>query len=197
MFPGKTGHGRGPQPASYGSAERARARRRFGFPRPGLADALRGYSTGLGHRRTASPASCLRPGPARRAPRRRIRARTTRYALGRGRAHPAPARALRARQPQRGRTMQRDHAAGSRITPSADSARLRADSVRPTDRRRSADSVCQRPVVDVPRRGRRVSSRRRQRCIKYGPADCPPDCTRGPLCSRRRQELVITARRPA
>ena len=31
---------------------------------------------------------------------------------------------------------------------------------------------------------------------KFGPADYPPECTSAPLRSRRRQELVITARLP-
>ena len=74
MFPGKTGHGRGPRPASYGSAERARARRRLGFLRPEPADALGGYSTGLGDGRTACSASRVLPaaraGAAQCRPRR-------------------------------------------------------------------------------------------------------------------------------
>jgi len=45
-----------------------------------------------------------------------------------------------------------------------------------------------------PIRGRIVSSRRRRRCIKYSPADCPVGCSRGPLRSQRRPELVTTAR---
>jgi len=81
MFPGKAGHSRGLRPASYGSAERSRVRRHLRFP--GSSSPTRSGVTapGLGHRRTAvrHPASCLRPGPARRVPWRRIRARTTRW----------------------------------------------------------------------------------------------------------------------
>ena len=46
-------------------------------------------------------------------------------------------------------------------------------------------------------RGRIVSSRRRRRCIKIQPTRCPPGCSWGSLRSQRRQELVITAHRPA
>jgi hypothetical protein len=48
-----------------------------------------------------------------------------------------------------------------------------------------------------PIRGRIVSSRRRRRCIKIQPTRCPPGCSWGSLRSQRRQELVITAHRPA
>ena len=51
--------------------------------------------------------------------------------------------------------------------------------------------------ADGPHRGRIVSSRRRRRCIKIQPTRCPPGCSWGSLRSQRRQELVITAHRPA
>jgi len=108
MFPGKAGHSRGLRPASYGSAERSRVRRHLRFP--GSSSPTRSGVTapGLGHRRTAvrHPASCLRPGPARRVPWRRIRARTTRWRTRSRASHPAPARALRASAAKR-----TDHAA--------------------------------------------------------------------------------------
>ena len=73
-------------------------------PRAELADALRGYSAGLGHVRTASSASGVLPAARAGAARNRRRYPCPDYAMN----HPVPAvrirqfaRALRARQPQR------------------------------------------------------------------------------------------------
>jgi hypothetical protein len=115
MFPGKTGHGRDPRPAGYGSADSARVRRRFGFPRPGSP-----ARSGLQHRPRALPDRQSGVLPAARA----------------GAAHPAAypcpdhvmthsvpgvrirhLHALSERQPQTGPTMQQDHAAGRLMTP--------------------------------------------------------------------------------